>query len=59
MELFRAEKIADVETNSSPNKCCPVCDRKLELLRTILYSDTGDVIRAFECECGQRIWDYN
>lgn len=54
MELFRAEKIGELENNS--NVQCRACDKKLELARAVLIADTGHLIRLFECECGERIW---
>lgn len=54
MELFRAEKVGEIESNSI--KKCPSCNQKLELVRTILFA-TGDLIRLYECNCGARIWE--
>jgi transposase len=55
MELFKAEKIGELESNSSTR--CPVCGETLKLVRTVFYPDQKSLIRAFECECGARIWD--
>jgi transposase len=55
MELFRAEKIAEIESRSS--KRCRVCGNTLRLLRVVHFPDRAAAIRAFECECGERIWD--
>ena len=55
MELFRAEKIATVQDQS--NHDCRFCGERLTLLKTIMESESGDVIHIFECEqCGERIW---
>lgn len=54
MELFRAEKVGELENNSTLK--CRACDRNLELVRAMLTADTGNLIRLFECECGERIW---
>jgi hypothetical protein len=54
MELFRAEKIADVEDQSS--KICRACGEKLTLVRVIADSETGGVIHMFKCRCGERVW---
>jgi hypothetical protein len=54
MELYRAEKVATVEDQSSMS--CRVCGEKLKHVRTIVISDTGVVIHMFECRCGERIW---
>jgi len=55
MELLRAEKVADLE--SIPSKTCDLCRQRLELIRTIFDSRTGNLIRMFECKCGRRSWD--
>ena len=54
MELFRAEKVATVEDQSS--KTCRLCNERLHLIRVMLDSDTGAVVHMFECQCGERIW---
>ena len=54
MELFWAEKIADVEDQSS--KICRACAEKLTLVRVIADSETGGVIHMFKCRCGERVW---
>ena len=54
MELFRAEKVGELENNSTLK--CRACDRNLELVRAMLTADTGNLIRLFECDCGERIW---
>jgi len=53
MELLRAEKVGEIESNSI--RKCRVCNQTLELVRTILVA-TGDTMRLFECKCGERIW---
>ncbi len=35
---------------------CRVCDQELELIR-MLDSRTGKLIRMFECQCRERVWD--
>jgi transposase len=55
VELFTAEKVAEVPS-ASTKRCC-FCGEKLELIRTVMDSNTGDVIHMFECECGERVWD--
>lgn len=54
MELFRAEKIGEVEDKS--DKTCRVCGKTLQLLRAVYFPDRRETIRSFECECGERIW---
>jgi len=55
MELFRAEKIATVRDQS--NHDCRFCGGTLTLLKTIMESESGVVIRIFEClQCGDRTW---
>ena len=55
MELFSAEKIATVNDHS--NHDCRFCGGKLALLKTIVESESGDVIHIFECQrCGERTW---
>ena len=55
MELFAAEKFAEVQSVST--KRCHFCGEKLELIRTVMDSDTGHVTHMFECKCGERVWD--
>lgn len=55
MELFRAEKVGELETNST--KECYACGEKLDLVRTVLIATTGSLIHMFECRCGERVWD--
>jgi hypothetical protein len=55
MELFKAEKIAELEDNS--DRRCRTCGETLKLVRTVFYPDRDALIRSFECECGERIWD--
>jgi hypothetical protein len=55
MELFRAEKIGELESDS--NRRCQVCGQAMKLVRTVFFPDKKAAIRAFECKCGQRIWD--
>jgi hypothetical protein len=55
MELFKAEKIAELEDNS--DRRCRTCGETLMLVRTVFYPDRDALIRSFECECGERIWD--
>ena len=55
MELFWAEKIGEIESNSKRH--CRVCGKMLKLVRTVYCPDRGAAIRVFECECGERIWD--
>ena len=54
MELFRAEKVGEIESNRM--KKCQACNQNLELIRAIVVS-SGDIIRLFECKCGERIWE--
>jgi hypothetical protein len=55
MELFRAEKVAEVASASTNKKCR--CGETMKLIRTILVSDTGNLMHMFECTCGERVWD--
>jgi hypothetical protein len=55
MELFRAEKIGELESNCS--RQCRACGSTLELVRSVFYPDTDELIRVFECDCGERTWD--
>jgi hypothetical protein len=55
MEIFRAEKIGEAAGNSSRE--CRACGAILKLIRVVHFPDRQAVIRAFECDCGERIWD--
>jgi hypothetical protein len=55
MEIFRAEKMGDLESNST--KPCRVCGKTLNLIRIVYYPDREATVRVFECECGERTWD--
>ena len=55
MELFRAEKIGELESNST--RQCRVCGKTLKIVRTVFYPDTKEAVRVFKCECGERIWE--
>ena len=53
MEIFFGEKVAVVEDRS--DKTCR-CGEKLELVRVIIDSPTGDIVHLFKCPCGERTW---
>jgi hypothetical protein len=55
MELFRAEKIGDLEINSTGQ--CRVCGKTLKLVRTVYYPDTEEAVLVFECRCGEHTWE--
>jgi hypothetical protein len=55
VELFWAEKVAEIESSSV--RRCRLCGEKLELVRTVMNTDSGKIIHMFECSCGERIWD--
>lgn len=55
MELFWAEKIGEIESNSTRH--CRFCGKMLKLVRTVFCPDREVAIRVFECECGERTWD--
>jgi hypothetical protein len=57
MELFKAEKFGDLESNDDSLRECRSCDNKLKLIRAVYYPETESTIRVFECDCGERIWD--
>jgi hypothetical protein len=44
----------DQEKQNRPR--CPSCGAFPGLLNTILNSPTGQIVRLYRCECGQRIW---
>ena len=54
MELYRAQKVAEIESSST--KRCRFCGERLELVRTVMNTNTGEIIHMFECRCGERIW---
>jgi hypothetical protein len=53
MELFWAEKVGEIEGNSIIK--CRACDQNLELVRAIIVD--SEIIRLFECRCGEFRWD--
>jgi hypothetical protein len=55
VELFRAQKVAEIESSST--RRCRFCGERLELVRTVMNMQTADMIHLFECRCGERIWD--
>jgi hypothetical protein len=55
VELFRAEKVG--ETESVSIRECRHCGRVIKLVRAVHFPDRQAVYRAFECSCGERIWD--
>ena len=55
MELFRAEKIGELESNST--RQCRVCGETLKLVRIVYYPDRKATFLVFECDCGERTWD--
>jgi hypothetical protein len=54
MELYWAEKV--IEAKSASTERCLTCGEKLELVRTIVDADTGNIIHMFRCSCGERTW---
>jgi hypothetical protein len=54
MDLFKAEKVGEIEGNSI--KECRVCGERTRLVRTVLTGE-NQLIYMFECECGERIWE--
>jgi len=42
---------------SDSNRECRACRAALQLIRTVHFPDRQEVIRAFKCDCGERIWD--
>ena len=54
MELFRGEKVGELQDKST--KRCQACNQILELTRAIMLS-SGDLVRLFECKCGERLWE--
>jgi hypothetical protein len=55
MELFRAEKFGRLEANSQRD--CNSCRGRLKLIRAVVFPQTKETIRMFQCDCGERIWD--
>jgi hypothetical protein len=55
MEIFRAEKIAEVPSTSI--KKCQRCNGEFEHVSVIFVSETGRIIQMFKCECGERSWE--
>jgi hypothetical protein len=57
MELFRAEKFGNLESDKNSHRGCRSCDNNLRLVRAVYYPETEATIRVFECDCGERTWD--
>lgn len=55
MEIFRAEKIAELQENSSRE--CGACGATMKLVAVVHFPDRQAFVRAFECDCGERIWN--
>ncbi|WFU79109.1 hypothetical protein QA645_31945 [Bradyrhizobium sp. CIAT3101] len=55
MEIYRAEKIAEIEDNS--NRECDACGATMKLVGAVHFPDRQAVVRAFECDCGERVWN--
>jgi hypothetical protein len=58
MQLFRAEKIAEAVPNTFAGPC-RFCNQQVELVHTVVDSETARLIRMFECKCGERSWAYS
>jgi hypothetical protein len=57
MEAFKVEMVAEsVHVATGSTKKC-VCGATLELIRSMLDSETGRVIHMYECKCGNRTWN--
>jgi hypothetical protein len=55
VEIFRAEKIGEIESDS--DRKFRICGARLKLVRTVHFPDRQAVIRTFECDCSERVWD--
>jgi hypothetical protein len=57
MEACKLEMVAEsVHVATGSTKKC-VCGATLELIRSMLDSETGRVIHMYECKCGNRTWN--
>jgi hypothetical protein len=57
MEFFRAVKFGELESNDNSLRECRSCNNKTALIRVVYYPETEEIIRMFECVCGERTWD--
>jgi hypothetical protein len=62
MNFFNGDKLSGKETQW--DRRCPHCDaqprlvpEQPRLVREMMDSRTGRIIRMFECKCGERTWD--
>ena len=51
IEIFCSEKVVEDRSNETCR-----CGEKLALVRVIVDSLTGDTVRLFKCQCGERTW---
>jgi hypothetical protein len=57
LELFKAEKFGNFESDENSHRECRFCDNKLRLIRAVHFPHTEETVRVFECDCGERTWD--
>jgi hypothetical protein len=57
MELFRAKKFGNLDSDENSLRECRFCDNNLRLIRMVYYPETEETMRMFECDCGERTWD--
>jgi hypothetical protein len=47
--VFKAEMVIELPSASTKRA-------RLQLVRTIMDSDTGNLVHMFKCSCGERTW---
>jgi hypothetical protein len=58
-----SRNVTDIKEPSPPQRMqgtqrrCPVCGAFPRVAQTMLDSRKGKVVRLFQCEYGERIWD--
>jgi hypothetical protein len=51
-----AERLCEPIDQDKHRPRCPSCGASPTRMDTILNSPTGQIVRLYRCECGERIW---
>ena len=58
MDCTDPEKLSDNEARDDDFVAfCPTCASRPRLVIAILDSSKGKMVRMFECQCGEIVWD--